>query len=140
MHCDRFIYQNPVPTIDALLEDESGKILLGQRRNEPFRGKLNLPGGFVDLGETLEQAVAREVREELGMEPSEYGKLTFANSRVEHHTGRQTIAIVMKGTLKHRDFKPDEEAIAYFWKLPSELKSEDVTTEGEYQAIMQAMA
>jgi ADP-ribose pyrophosphatase YjhB (NUDIX family) len=41
-----------------------GMILLEKRKNEPGRGKWSIPGGLVDLGENLEQAVVREVKEE----------------------------------------------------------------------------
>ncbi|NLB93738.1 MAG: NUDIX domain-containing protein, partial [Bacteroidales bacterium] len=51
----------------ALIEDEQGKLLLTTRGIEPDYGKLDLPGGFADPGETAEEAVERELREELGM-------------------------------------------------------------------------
>lgn len=45
-----------------------GKVLLIRRGKEPLRGRWVIPGGTVELGETLEEAVAREVREETGIE------------------------------------------------------------------------
>ena len=45
-----------------------GKVLLIQRGKEPLRGRWVIPGGTVELGETLEEAVVREVREETGIE------------------------------------------------------------------------
>ena len=44
-----------------------GKILLEQRKNEPGRGKWSVPGGIVELGETLEHTVIRETEEETGL-------------------------------------------------------------------------
>ena len=45
-----------------------GKLVVVLRRNPPFQGMHALPGGFLELGETTEEAVAREVREETGLE------------------------------------------------------------------------
>lgn len=56
-----------VLTVDAVITDHHGRILLMERGTEPFRGSWVLPGGLVDPGETVEEAVVREVREELGL-------------------------------------------------------------------------
>jgi len=57
----------PRVAVDGIVLFE-GKIVAIRRRNEPFRGMPALPGGFVELGETTEIAVVREVREETGLE------------------------------------------------------------------------
>jgi len=44
-----------------------GKLLFGVRKHDPGRGMLDLPGGFVNAGETAEEAVRREIREEVGI-------------------------------------------------------------------------
>lgn len=54
-------YHNPVPTVDAIIEMPEGIVLI-ERKNEPLGWAL--PGGFVDYGETLEQATVREALEE----------------------------------------------------------------------------
>ena len=60
-------YKSPKLTADGAIIKE-GKILLIERKNEPFKGKWALPGGFVEYGEKVEDAVVREVSEETGLD------------------------------------------------------------------------
>jgi 8-oxo-dGTP diphosphatase len=59
-------YKSPKLTADGAVL-LNGQILLIQRKNEPFKGKWALPGGFVEYGEKVENAVIREVFEETGL-------------------------------------------------------------------------
>ena len=59
--------RHPWLTADGLVLQE-GKLVAVIRRNPPFQGMPALPGGFVELGETVEAAAVREVREETGLE------------------------------------------------------------------------
>lgn len=59
-------FRNPLPTVDIIIEMPEGRIVLIHRKNEPR--KWALPGGYVDYGETLEAAAAREAREETSIE------------------------------------------------------------------------
>ncbi|MBM3324643.1 MAG: NUDIX hydrolase [Calditrichaeota bacterium] len=65
--CGRIHYVNPIPSVVAVLEQE-GKVLLVQRAVQPGKGYWCLPGGFIETGETAQDAIAREVREETGLE------------------------------------------------------------------------
>jgi 8-oxo-dGTP diphosphatase len=59
--------KKPVVGVGAVILD-GDKILLEQRKNEPSKGKWSVPGGLVELGESLEEAVVREVKEETGLD------------------------------------------------------------------------
>jgi 8-oxo-dGTP diphosphatase len=60
-------YPRPAVTVDIVLFDADGHILLIQRKSEPFEGCWALPGGFLDKDEALEDAAARELAEETGV-------------------------------------------------------------------------
>ncbi|MGD2095551.1 MAG: NUDIX domain-containing protein [Phycisphaerales bacterium] len=62
--CSFTFFQNVATAVAAVLEYDQ-KILLIKRNNEPGKGKLDLPGGFVDPKENAEEAVKREINEEL---------------------------------------------------------------------------
>ena len=56
----------PIVGVGAVIVDE-GKVLLIRRRDEPLKGEWSLPGGMVEVGETLESALMREMLEETGL-------------------------------------------------------------------------
>nr|HID59713.1 NUDIX hydrolase [Desulfobacterales bacterium] len=58
-------YRNPIPTVDIIIEMEEGGIVLIKRKNPPYGWAI--PGGFVDYGESLEDAALREAREETSL-------------------------------------------------------------------------
>jgi len=60
-------YRNPLPTVDIIIELQDGIVLI-KRKNPPYGWAL--PGGFVDYGESLEEAAVREAREETSLEVS----------------------------------------------------------------------
>jgi NAD+ diphosphatase len=67
MDCGFHFFINSAAAVAALVADEDGKLLLTTRGVDPGYGKPDLPGGFIDPGETAENAVKRELAEELGM-------------------------------------------------------------------------
>lgn len=69
--CRFTLYRNASAAVAAIFVRGS-EVLLTVRAHAPAEGKLDLPGGFVDNDETAEQALEREVREELGVEVQAY--------------------------------------------------------------------
>jgi mutator protein MutT len=64
---DRSYPDRPFVGVGAVIVDEDGVVLV-RRRSEPLKGEWSLPGGAVEVGETLEACVAREIEEETGLQ------------------------------------------------------------------------
>ena len=65
--CSRVVFYDPKVAVTCIVERE-GKVLMVRRGNQPGYGLWSIPGGYVDRGEVVEEAAAREVLEETGLE------------------------------------------------------------------------
>jgi len=86
-------WKSPRLTVDALARDAAGRILLVRRGRPPFEGRWALPGGFVETGETTEEACARETLEETGL-AVEVGGIAGVYSRPDRDPRGHTVSIV----------------------------------------------
>lgn len=66
--CGSHYYANAAPTASAVIEDPDGRVLLGRRVLDPYRGYWDTVGGFLHEDEAPEAGLRREVREETGLE------------------------------------------------------------------------
>jgi 8-oxo-dGTP diphosphatase len=73
----------PFVGVGAVIVDDAARVLLVKRRFEPLAGQWSLPGGAVDVGETLESCVIREIREETGLDV-EVGQVIEVFDRIMH--------------------------------------------------------
>lgn len=83
--CGFLYYFNTAAAAAAFIEDAAGRLLLVRRDREPGKGRLAPPGGFIDAGETVAEALRREVREEVGLE---LGEAVFLVSYPNHYRYR----------------------------------------------------
>lgn len=106
----------PWLTVDAVVVRD-GRILLVRRGRPPFEGMHALPGGFVEAGESVEQAVAREVKEETGLQTTVAGILGVYSDPKRDPRGH-TVSVVFE--LVSRSGAPkggDDAALAAFFPL-----------------------
>jgi ADP-ribose pyrophosphatase YjhB (NUDIX family) len=117
IHCESCGYAaffNPKPVGCAIPRAADGRVWLARRGLEPGKGRWSMPGGFVDLGETVEAAIVRELREELRVGAT-LGSLVGVYSRADE----RVIVIVFEAELEGppqttdeatevRAFAPDE--------------------------------
>jgi ADP-ribose pyrophosphatase YjhB (NUDIX family) len=129
-HCGYGAYYNPKPVAAAIPVLEDGRIVLLRRGFEPGKDLWTFPGGFVDLGETVEQAARREAREEIEADV-ELTRLVGVYSRAQERVVLIVFAASTTDTPQTTDeapevnaFKPSEipwDELA-FWSTTSALK------------------
>lgn len=98
-----FSYKYPrlALTVDIAVfscKDSIPKVLLIQRKNEPFKDNWALPGGFVDMDETVDEAAFRELKEETALEFRELKQFKVFSSVDRDPRGR-TVSVVFVGEL-----------------------------------------
>ncbi|OGK24986.1 hypothetical protein A3A46_00625 [Candidatus Roizmanbacteria bacterium RIFCSPLOWO2_01_FULL_37_13] len=89
--CGFYFYLSPSPTNGLILENEKGEVLLVKRKYPPKKGYWDIPGGFVDFGETMEESLRREIKEELGTDITDIKYFTSTADRylfkgIDYHT------------------------------------------------------
>jgi ADP-ribose pyrophosphatase YjhB (NUDIX family) len=96
-HCGYAAFYNPKPVACAIPQTPEGNLILMRRGFEPRRGHWSMPGGFVDLGESVQDAAIREVQEELNLR-IEVTHLVGVYSRAEDRTVVVVYAAIARGT------------------------------------------
>ena len=69
--CGFVYFYNSSGSVPVIIKNKEGKYLFVRRKYEPKKGTLDLPGGFIDYGETAETCAVREVKEETGLDINE---------------------------------------------------------------------
>ncbi len=113
-----YAYPRPMVTVDAVVlagETDAPHVLLIRRGNEPFAGCWALPGGFVDMEESLETAAARELEEETGLRGVALFQLHAFGDVGRDPRGRN-ITVVYRGALpKPAPVRPGDDAAEAAW-------------------------
>lgn len=108
--CGWVNYRDPKVAVVVLVTDDRGRLLYVRRNHEPQMYQWAWPSGFVDAGERVEHAAAREVREETGIEVEVEDLLGVWSA-----TGDQTVVIAYRASMSGGLLRPGPEALAAAW-------------------------
>ena len=114
-------YPRPMLTADCVVVRHRAEVLLVRRGNEPYKGCWALPGGFMDMDETLEQCALRELKEETGLTPS--GDITELKSfsTVDRDPRGRTITVAFLIEMPMTEAKGGDDAADARWFPLNEL-------------------
>jgi ADP-ribose pyrophosphatase YjhB (NUDIX family) len=108
-----------------------GRILLAKRRSDPEKGKLSVPGGLVELGESLERAVVREVDEETGLSIDRPKLMDVVDSIDVDEEGRikyHFVIVVFNAVLGDQKIRIGSDAEELRWLTLEAAEQYDLTT------------
>ncbi len=125
--------ERPVLTVDALIENEEGKILLIKRGVTPFKGLWCLPGGKVDSGERVEAALEREIVEEVGVRIG-IRELLGVYSDPDRDPRGHFVSVVYHATIIGGEPTTTDEADELYWLTSSD---EDIEFGFDHAQILQ---
>lgn len=121
--------QHPLPSCHALIR-KGDQLLLVQRAKPPFQGHWSLPGGGVELGETIEEALVREVKEETGLDVTVSQFLGYRNAIDRDDTGRvrlHYVVLYLEAQVAGGVLTPADDAADARWVSVADIPSLPVT-------------
>lgn len=137
--CGRRWYRNPAPTAGCVIVKD-GMALITQRANDPEKGRFDIPGGFLEEGETPVAGVKRELREELGVEvdvtdadyiqasPHRYGD-----------DGTWTLALGFRARLTSGDPSPADDVESFRWVEDDDLEDIDFAWDHDRELVRRVL-
>lgn len=118
-------YPRPALTTDCAVftrENNRWQLLLIQRKHDPYKNCWALPGGFLDMNETVEQCARRELKEETGLEVEELKEL-FTASKVDRDPRGRVISVIFSCEVDKNKISPKaaDDALSLKWFYIDEL-------------------
>lgn len=131
LKCERCGFKyfiNMSASVAAIIRNHNNDILFTVRKHNPAVGMLDLPGGFVDLGETAEEAILREIKEELNLTINKIEFIgTFTNKYFYGEIVYQTLDLVFNCTVDSlTELQVADDVSGYVFRNPSSVDSSEI--------------
>jgi NAD+ diphosphatase len=124
--CGFVCYASSKPTAGALIEDPGGRVLLARRAHEPSKGRWDIPGGFLEEGESPLEGLRRELQEETGLdvEPLDFFG-AWVDSYGHDSTAEATLNLYWTARAGGGDPRPADDVEELRWFAADELPAEE---------------
>ena len=123
--CAFYTYGSSKPTVGALCVDDEGRVLLARRGAEPFEGRWDVPGGFLEEGEHPLDAMRREFQEEGGVdvEPVE-----FIGAWIDEYGDRgvATLNLYWRARIVGGELEPADDVAEFRWFAHDEVPVDEL--------------
>ncbi len=137
--CGRSWYRNPAPAVGAAILD-GDRALVTVRAREPYRGKVDVPGGFLEIGEHPVEGLKREVREDLGLEI----EVDLTPMLLAPHTygpeGVWALAIGFRARISRGVPEPADDVAEALWIGAGEVEGVDFAWEHDRGFVRETLA
>jgi len=137
--CGFHLFVNSAAAVAALVVNLQGRLMLVTRGVEPDYGKLDLPGGFVDPGESVEEALQRELKEELGLTIQDFEYLGSApNEYIFSQYSVFTVDMAFKVIPKSvENLVPQDDILKYRFYSEEEINYDNIPAPSIKQFVQQ---
>ena len=134
--CGFVYYYNVAVSSAVLILGPDGHALFIRRARDPGKDKLALPGGFIDRGETAEQAAVREVREEAGVTLASVEFLaSFPNLYTYRAVEYPVVDLFFTSRVASRQARPLDDVTEIVWAEPGSLREADLAFPSHARAL-----
>lgn len=136
--CGRSWYRNSAPAVGAVILS-GDRALVTVRAREPEKGRLDVPGGFLNVGEHPVDGLVREVREELGVEVEVSEPPILLATHTYGTDGPYVLAIGFKARIVEGEPAPTDDVAGIRWLSIEELDSADFAWEHDRRMVRAAL-
>jgi ADP-ribose pyrophosphatase YjhB (NUDIX family) len=136
--CGRSWYRNSAPTVGAAIV-QNGKALVTVRAIEPEKGKVDVPGGFLEVGEHPVEGLRREVREELGVGVEVEGRPVLLATHTYGPEGAWVLAMGFRVRIVDGEPQPADDVAELRWVSADEVDGLDFAWEHDRRFVRAAL-